>query len=129
MLKRILAAVVGGLSVINGLTMLFDSEHWFISTPGVASTGPFNSHFVADVGVAFIAAGLALVVRSWRVRFWSAAVAGSAFLVFHALIHVTEFVIHPHDLLTMLGVSISAVLALWTALPTQGEKNAQRLCP
>lgn len=125
--KRILAAVLGVLGVMNGLTMLFYGEHWYLSSPGVASTGPFNSHFVADVGVAFIAAGLALSARSWRGRYWSAAVAGSAFLVFHALIHLVEFVLHPHDLLLLLGIAVPAALAMWAALPTQGEMNVQRL--
>lgn len=125
MLKRILAATLGGLSVVNGFVMLFDGERWFIST--AASTGPFNPHLVADVGVAFIAAGLALLVRSWRTRFWPAALAGSAFFVFHALIHIVEFALHQHehDLAPMLGVAISAALAMWAALPTQGEIDVQ----
>lgn len=121
MLRRILAAALGGLSVVTGFTMLIDGERWFNSV--AASTGPFNSHFVADVGVAFIAAGLGLFARSWRARFWPAAVTGSAFLVFHALIHIVEFSLHPHDLPTMLGIVISAALAMWAALPNQGARD------
>lgn len=125
MLRRILAGTLGGLSVVNGFIMLVDGERWFISA--AASTGPFNPHFVADVGVAFIAAGLALSARSWRTNFWPAALAGSAFLVFHALIHIVEFALHQHehDLAPMLGVVIPAALAMWAALPTQGEIDVQ----
>lgn len=121
MFKKIVAGVLGVINTFTGLFMLLDGERWYISTPGVVASGPFNSHLVADVGVAFIAAGLALMARSWRARFWPAAVTGSAFLIFHALIHVVEFVRHPHDLLLMLGIVLPAALALWASMPTQGE--------
>lgn len=123
MLKKIVAGVLGAMNTFNGLFMLVDGERWYISTPGVVATGPFNSHLVADVGVAFVAAGLALMARSWRARFWPAAVTGSAFLVFHALIHVVEFVRHPHELLLMLGIAVPAALAMWAAIPAQGEEK------
>ena len=124
MIKRISAGLLGGLHLLSGLYMLIAGERWYMTTTGVAATGPYNAHFVADVGVAFIAAGLALLARSWRPRYWPAAVAGSAFLVFHALIHVVEFAHHPNDLKSTLYIAILAALALWAALPTRGESRA-----
>lgn len=129
MFKTIVAGLMGGINTLSGLFMLVDGEGWYTSTPGVAATGPFNSHFVADVGMAFIAAGLALMARSWRSRFWPAAVAGSAFLVFHAMIHIVEFALLPHDLASMLGIAGPAALAMWSATPSQGDCDAQRLRP
>ena len=124
MIKRIAGALLGGLHLIGGLYMLLAGERWYTTTTGVAATGPYNAHFVADVAVAFIAAGLALLARSWRARYSPAAVAGSAFLIFHALIHVAEFTQHPHDLRSTLFIAVLAALALWAALPTKGESRA-----
>jgi len=122
MLRRITAGLLGGLHAFNGVFMLLDGQRWYRITPGVASTGPFNAHFVADVGVAFIAAGLALLALSWRIRYWPAALAGAAFLVFHALIHCVDSVRHSHDLMSTVWIALLAALALWAAVP--GKQDA-----
>ena len=122
MIRRIAAGLLGALHAFNGLFMLTDAQRWFRVTPGAASAGAFNAHFVADVGVAFIAAGLALLARSWRTRYWPAAVAGCAFLIFHALIHIANIVRHAHDLASTVWIVLLAGLALWAALP--GKPNA-----
>jgi hypothetical protein len=127
MFKRVAVAVLGAWNIFIGLTMLIAGERWFMTTPSVAATGPYNPHFVADVGAAFLAAGLALLARSWRTRFWPAAVAGSTFLVLHGLIHVRDFVLHPHDLRSTLSVVVPSFLAMWAALPSKGDTDAQ--CP
>jgi hypothetical protein len=38
--------------------MLFAGPFWYASVPGASGTGPFNPHFVQDIGVAFIVAAL-----------------------------------------------------------------------
>jgi hypothetical protein len=124
MIRRIAAGLLGGLHALIGLYMLMAGQRWYLNTTGVAATGPYNAHFVADVGAAFIAAGLALLARSWRVRYWPAAVAGSAFLVFHALIHLAEFAHHPDDLRSVVFIEVLAGLALWASLPTRGDRSA-----
>ena len=43
----------------NGLSMLLFPETWFNTIPGVTATGPFNAHFVRDVGAAYLVCGLA----------------------------------------------------------------------
>jgi hypothetical protein len=43
--------------------MLFDGATWYASVPGVVETGPYNPHFVQDIGAAFLVAGLALAAR------------------------------------------------------------------
>jgi hypothetical protein len=125
MLKRVAAGILGALHMLIGLTMLIAGERWFITTASVAATGPYNSHFVADVGAAFLAAGLALLARSWRSRFWPAAVAGSTFLVLHGLIHVWDFFLHPHELMSTLSVVVPSIIAMWAALPSKGDIDAQ----
>ncbi len=63
-MRRVLAAILAVLNVTNGLMMLFAGPFWFESVPGAAETGPFNPHFLQDVGAAFLVAGLALAVRA-----------------------------------------------------------------
>ena len=79
-----------GLSA-NGLFMLASPARWFASLPGVEVTGPFNPHFVRDVGAAYLVAGLGLGWLAFtRKTAWPAALAGGAFLGLHALVHVAD---------------------------------------
>ena len=47
--------------VANGLVMLTVPAIWYARVPGVVDTGPFNAHFVRDIGAAYLVCGLALV--------------------------------------------------------------------
>ena len=58
-MRRSIAAILAVFNVLNGLTMLFAGPTWWTSVPGASETGPFNPHFVQDVGAAFLVAGLA----------------------------------------------------------------------
>ncbi len=106
--------------------MLSGARHWFETTPGVADTGPFNPHFVADVGAAYLVAGLALIARAWRPQFWPAAAAGAAFFCAHAAIHVITLLDgHSHHAgFEWALVVLPAVLSLWSAIPAKGARNA-----
>jgi len=78
---------------VNGLVMLAAPVTWYGLVPGVEDTGPFNPHFVRDIGLAFLAAavGLALAGRgAGGAALWPAAV----FLGGHAGLHVVEMVLH-----------------------------------
>jgi hypothetical protein len=76
--------------------MLLAAPAWYESVPGVSETGPYNPHFVQDIGAAFLVAGLALAARVWRPRYWPAAVAGAGFLVAHAVLHLL-MILFGHD--------------------------------
>ena len=117
--KRILAAVLGAGGALNGLFMLIDGARWYDSVPGLAHTGPYNPHFVADIGAAYLVASIALVARAWRPRYWPAALAGAGFMVAHALIHVVDLTMQRSgEPLVDIGLVIApAALALWAALP------------
>lgn len=126
MLKRALSALLGGIAALNGAFMLGAGRRWFETTPGVADTGPFNPHFVADVGAAYLVAGFALLARAWRPRFWPAAAAGAAFFCGHAAIHVVSLLRgHSHHAGFELAlVVLPAALSLWAAFPSKGERHA-----
>jgi len=121
-LKRIVAGVLGAGGALNGAFMLIASARWYDSVPGLAHTGPYNPHFVADIGAAYLAASLALVARAWRPRYWPAAIAGAGFLAMHALIHVADLIMQRSGdpRVDVALVIIPAALALWAALPDQG---------
>jgi len=94
MLKAICiaAAITLGIAAIaNGLFMLVDPERWYLAVPGVTTTGPFNQHFVRDIGLIFLFLGGAFLLGAarpeLRVPFWGAA---SIWLSGHALFHFWE---------------------------------------
>lgn len=126
MIKRALSGILGVLAAGNGALMLAAGRRWFETTPGVSDTGPFNAHFVADVGAAYAVAGLALLARAWRPHYWPAAVAGAAFFSAHAAIHVVGLLGgHSHHAGVEWGlVVLPAALSLWAAFPSKAERHA-----
>jgi hypothetical protein len=121
-----IAAFMAAFNGLNGLVMLFASSRWWESVPGVPETGPYNPHFAQDVGAAFLVTGLALGARAWRPAYWPAAVAGSAFLVVHAVIHLVLMASgHDHHAAANLAaVVLPAALAVYAAFPARGERHA-----
>jgi len=127
-MQRWIAAILAVFNIANGVVMLFASSTWWNSVPGVPDTGPFNLHFVQDVGVAFLVAGLALAARAWRPAFWPAAVAGAGFLAAHAVIPLVMIASgHDHHAAANLAaVILPAALALYCAFPNPRERSGER---
>ena len=125
-MRRSLAAILAIPTLINGLAMLLAGPRWYDSVPGVTETGPFNPHFVQDIGAAFVVAGLALAARAWRPRYWPAAVAGAGFLAAHALIHLVLIAggHSQHTASDLLAIVLPSAVALYSAFPSQGESHA-----
>lgn len=89
--ERYLAGLLGLVLAGNGLAMLFASLAWYDAVPGVPSTGPFNPHFVRDIGAIYVACGLALGWFAWRpVQAWPALALAATWLTLHAAIHVYD---------------------------------------
>jgi hypothetical protein len=95
MWQRLLLVITALLLAANGAHMLFGPMHWYGSIDSVAHTGPFNTHFVRDIGCAYLAAAAALALGAWRVR-WQVpgALAAFVFLGAHAGLHLWESLIH-----------------------------------
>lgn len=125
-MRRMIAATLTIPTLLNGLAMLVAGSHWYASVPGVADTGPFNPHFVQDIGLAFLMAGVALAARAWRPRYWPAAVAGAGFLAAHALLHLILIAggHSHHAAFDLLAVVMPSALALYSAFPNPGEHHA-----
>lgn len=88
---RWVAGVTSLLLAGNGLVMLFASIAWYDTVPGVPLTGPFNGHFVKDVGATYLACGMGLGWFAWRPRRgWPALMISAAWLTLHAFIHIYD---------------------------------------
>jgi hypothetical protein len=73
----------------NGLWMLAAPDGWYAAVPGVSATGPINHHFIADIGLAFVASGAGLLLGARNIRSAGAfAIAGATWPVLHALLHL-----------------------------------------
>jgi hypothetical protein len=75
----------------NGSYMLIAPSAWYFAVPGVTTTGPFNQHFIRDIGLLFLLLGGAYVLGVFhagqRVLLWSVA---TFWLCGHALFHFWE---------------------------------------
>jgi hypothetical protein len=88
---RIIAAALALLFVGNGLVMLFSGLWWYGVVPGVTATGPYNPHFVRDIGAIYLATGLGAAWFAWRPReAWPALVVAAAFHTLHSAVHVFD---------------------------------------
>ena len=57
-----LLLLLGIVMLANALWMLAGPMHWYRELPAaVPDTGPFNAHFVRDIGCAFLTVGVALL--------------------------------------------------------------------
>ncbi len=103
--------------LLNGLFMLFAPESWYHLIPGVVETGPFNPHFVRDIGCAYLVCGAALLWLLYDARAWPAVLVAGAFQVLHALTHVWDAlggrVTPEHIANDSVSVILPALLVLW----------------
>lgn len=121
---RVLAWLQAALLGANGLAMLFAGAWWYGVVPGVTATGPYNPHFVRDIGAAYLVCGLAHLAFALRPSQARPAVAAAAgFLTLHAGIHVFDAVCGPHALADsgrdFAGVFLPALIALALASATR----------
>ena len=112
-----LAIVLGVGALANGVYMLIAPESWYFAVPGVTTTGPFNQHFVRDIGLIFLLLGGAFLIGAaqphLRVALWGAA---SIWLSGHALFHFWEVAVGicgPADLVRDFpAVTLPAIIGL-----------------
>jgi AhpD family alkylhydroperoxidase len=134
-LWALIAALLALALLMNGVAMMRAPLSWYGFIPGVAATGPFNEHFVLDVGAAYVAAAASLAFAIGRLERTAAAPA-AAFLVLHALIHLIPlqgalrlgqiFVCAPPERAALLGeivgVYAPALVALALTVPARWQE-------
>jgi hypothetical protein len=136
MLKSIsiaLAGVLGIAAIANGVYMLMLPESWYFAVPGVTTTGPFNQHFVRDIGLVFLFLGGAFLIGAahpqLRALLWGGA---TIWLSGHALFHFWEVAVgicSPSDLArdfpaVTLPALIGIGLTLWAISDARGSRFA-----
>ena len=136
-MRSLVAWILGLGLAANGLIMLAAPADWYAALPYVAETGPFNPHFVRDIGAAYFVAGTALVALALRANAWPAALAAAAFLALHAFVHLFDLAAgreHAHAFLVDLPTILTpALLAIWLVWPSARrglstkEKNDDRM--
>ena len=86
-----LALLLAAAAAANGVFMLISPDGWYGAVPGVTTTGPFNQHFIRDIGLIFLLLSLALYVGvrrpPVRTLLWTAT---ATWLSGHALFHLWE---------------------------------------
>ena len=134
MLKPIslsLAAVLGLAAIANGLFMLISPEGWYVAVPGVTTTGPFNQHFIRDIGLIFELIGAAFLIGATRpdlrLFFWGAP---TVWLSGHALFHVGEVAVGICSASALQrdfpAVTLPAILGWCITLWAAGQARANR---
>jgi len=83
--------VIAAGNLANAVWMLAAPRHWYETIPGAADFGPYNEHFVRDIGCIYLTTALALTwaLVSIRHRFVLLAVV-TVFHVAHAMLHVFD---------------------------------------
>jgi hypothetical protein len=110
--------LLGLLLLGNALWMLADPMQWYADLPAaVPDTGPFNPHFVRDIGCAFLTIGAGLVWAAFDPpRRYPLTALAALFLASHAALHVFDTVSghlsHAHWGLDLPGVYLPAAVAL-----------------
>jgi hypothetical protein len=120
---------VGVVSIGNALRMLVGPMHWYTDLPADGpDTGPFNPHFVRDIGCAFLSTGVALnwAFRSPADRFPLVSIA-AVVLAAHALLHAYDTLRgalgHNHWLLDLPGVYLPGLFLPWIAYTLAGRER------
>jgi len=122
MIVRGVAALVGLFSLANAFQMIVEPSGWFTAVSRREAIGAYNHHLVTDVGLAFLAAGLAFLAFAWRPEWRLIAFGASGFLVFHALFHLAEFARgEGSDAVTLAIVVLSAAVAAAISFPHAGD--------
>jgi hypothetical protein len=128
-MKRLFAALIALAMAGNGLVMLLAGRWWYGAVPGVPGTGPFNPHFVKDIGAAYLVAGVSFAWLAARPdpAARGAALAGAAFLAAHAGIHLAEAFGNPNGLAELSrdvpGVIAPALIGLVLAWPRASKSE------
>ena len=134
-LWALIAALLALGLFVNGAAMMGAPLSWYGFIPGVAATGPFNEHFVRDIGAAYLAAAVSLAFAVGRLE-RAAAAPAAAFLCLPALIHLIPlegalrlpgiFVCQPPERTALLGeivgVYVPALIALALTVPARRQE-------
>lgn len=86
--------ISGAFMFANGIYMLYDPLAWYLMVPTVPATGPFNQHFLRDIGITYLMIGagytIGMFLRRQLIWMWSAA---TLWLALHGFFHLGEIAV------------------------------------
>ena len=106
--------------LITGLYISIAPFSFYTTGPGVADTGPYNMHFLRDVGFAFTVSAVGLGYGLLR-QLKPLILFGAAWLVIHGGFHLVLWLVHDHPtsmpaLIDLAIVVLPAVLLCYLVL-------------
>jgi hypothetical protein len=113
-----LLVLFAATSAANAVWMLVDPQRWYHDLPAaVPDTGPYNEHFVRDIGCAFATMAVALFWAAFEPRWRPPLVAiATLFIAGHAALHVFDtargFLDAHHWMLDLPGVYLPALILI-----------------
>ncbi|MDF2639932.1 MAG: hypothetical protein K0R64_2916 [Novosphingobium lindaniclasticum] len=129
------AGLLGLGAAANGMFMLISPANWYFAVPGGTTTGPFNQHFLRDIGLIFLLVAVAMLTGvarpAARLPLWSAA---ALWLAGHALFHFWEVAVGicgPGALIqdfsaVTLPAILTIALALWAWRDAAGSRQLRK---
>ena len=79
--------------LLTGLYIAVLPHDFYLNAPGAKETGPYNMHFIRDVGFAFITSSVAIGYGIFANQ-KPVMVFGSLWLLIHGLFHLTLWIVH-----------------------------------
>lgn len=121
------AIILGVLAEANGIFMLASPANWYFAVPGVTTTGPFNQHFIRDIGFIFLFIGTSFLTGAFRPQFRTVLWAAPAlWLSGHALFHFWEVAVGICGASALArdfpAVTLPAILGLLITLQSMRDK-------
>ena len=90
---RPLIWVLAAYYLLTGVYIAVLPNDFYLNAPGALETGPYNMHFIRDVGFAFLTSSVAIGYGLYA-KEKAVMVFGSLWLLIHGLFHLTLWVIH-----------------------------------
>ena len=127
-MKRGLAGLLALVFGFNGLVMIFAGLWWYGVVPGVVATGPYNPHFVKDIGSIYLVCAGALAWRAAHAENalgagQGALVAAAAFQILHALVHLTDAAVCGNPMAALVrdtpAIFLPTLITAWLAWPAR----------
>lgn len=110
---------IAAVYALNGAFMLIEPKAWYDTIPGVSMLGPYNTHFIRDIGILYLVAAGGFF---WGLRPGQASVLLFACMwpALHAVYHLNMWVARgfPFDLVAFVNlaaIQLPAWAALWIA--------------
>jgi hypothetical protein len=117
-MHKLLLLIIGTIYIINSLVMWFTPIWWYETVPGITMMGPFNLHFVRDIGLVYLISGIGLI---YGIRVPQVAIFACLWPALHALFHAWIFIQRgmPFDVIAATNlflIQLPAWLSVWAAI-------------